>query len=106
MTRVTGREYGDNYIFIAEGHSGYGNRGTDIVCAGISTLVYAFINTLLDEEADKRIKIIRNVIRDGYVFLEIEKFDFSMERTNGIIDLFTTGLQMLSESYPDSLIID
>lgn len=106
MTRITCREYGDDYILIAEGHSGYGNRGTDIVCAGISTLVYAFINTLLDEEADERIKIIRNVIRDGYIFLEIEKFDFSADRINGIIDLFTTGLHMLSESYPDALIID
>jgi uncharacterized protein YsxB (DUF464 family) len=80
MTYITTREYRDNYLVIAEGHSGYGNRGSDIVCAGISTLVYALINTLLDEEASDRIKLVRKILRDGYAFIEIKRFDFSQER--------------------------
>ena len=106
MTYITTREYRDNYLVIAEGHSGYGNRGSDIVCAGISTLVYALINTLLDEEASDRIKLVRKVIRDGYVFIEIKKFDFSQERIDGILDLFVAGLQMIEEAYPDSMKIN
>ena len=106
MTRVTCREYRDNLLVIIEGHSGYGDRGTDIVCAGISTLVYAFINTILDEEASDRVRLVRKVIRDGYVCVEIMKFDFSRDRIDGIVDMFNTGLYMLSESYPDSLMIE
>jgi uncharacterized protein YsxB (DUF464 family) len=106
MTHITLREYHDNILLIAEGHSGYGSRGADIVCAGISTLICALINTLLDEEASDRLRLVRKVIRDGYVCLEIKCFSFSYERINGIIDLFRTGLLMIGDSYPDSLIID
>ena len=106
MTHVTLREYRDNYLVIAEGHSGYADRGFDVVCAGISCLVYALINTLLDEEASDRIRLVRKVIRDGYVYFEIKRFDFSRERIDGIIDLFTTGLLMLEETYPNSIRID
>lgn len=106
MTKITCREYRDNMVIIAEGHSGYGDRGSDIVCAGISVLVYTLVNTLLDEEASDRIKLVRRVVRDGYVYIEIERFDFSRERIDGIIDAFNTGLYMLSETYPDYIAID
>lgn len=106
MTHVICREYRDNLLVIIEGHSGYGNRGEDIVCAGISALVYAFINTLLDEEASDRIKLVRNVVRDGYVCIEVMRFDYSRERIDGIVDMFSTGINMLSESYPDSVVTE
>lgn len=106
MTRITYREYHDNILFIAEGHSGYSDRGSDIVCAGISCLVYTLINTLLDEEASDRVRLVRKIIRDGYVCLEVERFDFSKERINGIIDACITGFQMLQDNYPDALKID
>lgn len=31
--------------FLVTGHSGYGEQGTDIVCAGVSTLVYNTVNS-------------------------------------------------------------
>ena len=101
MTRVCYREYYDKVIFIIEGHSGFGAVGADVVCAGISTLVYALINCLTDEESAERLKLRRKIIRDGYAFFEIEKFDFSRERVSGIIDGFVTGFLMLAENYPD-----
>ncbi len=106
MTHVTCREYRDNLVIIAEGHSCYGDRGSDIVCAGISVLVYTLINTLLDEEADEKINLVRSIVRDGYVYIEIKRYDFSRQRTDGIIDTFKTGLYMLSEAYPDFISID
>ena len=106
MTRITYREYHDNILFIAEGHSGYSDRGSDIVCAGISCLVYTLVNTLLDEESSNRVRLIRKIIRDGYVCLEAECFDFSKERINGIVDACITGFHMLQDNYPDAVRID
>jgi uncharacterized protein YsxB (DUF464 family) len=106
VTRITCREYHDNILFIAEGHSGYGDRGSDIVCAGISCLVYTLINTLLDEESSDRVHLVRQIIRDGYVCLEIEKFEFSKDRVNGIIDACMTGFYMLRDNYPEAVKIE
>ena len=106
MTRVTYRDYYDKTLLIAEGHSNSASKGQDLVCAGISCLIYALLNTLADEEASDRIKFYRKVIRDGYVCLEFEPFDFSRERVKGIVDGFMTGLYMLSESYPHNVKIE
>lgn len=106
MTRVYYREYYGRSLVSVEGHSGLAPSGSDPACAGISTLVFMLINSLFDEEGDGRLKLHRKVIRDGYALLEIEKFDFSKERTEGIIDAFLTGAMMLQESYPDYIRVE
>lgn len=100
MTKVFKREYYDKILITLEGHSGYGAKGNDIVCAGVSTLACNFINCMKDEEADGRIKLHKCIIRDGYVHFEIEIFDFAKERLEGFIESFMKGLYMLSEEYP------
>ncbi len=100
MTVVYYREYYDKLYVTIEGHSGYAEDGNDIVCAGISTLAYTLLNSMLDEEASGNVKLIRNIVRDGFLHLEIEYFDFSKARVQGIFDACITGLLMLQESYP------
>ncbi len=106
MTKVCYREYYDKTLLIVEGHSGFGAVGNDVVCAGISTLVGAFVNSVLDEESNGRLKLHRRIIRDGYVCFEFEKFDFSKERISGITDGFLTGALMLAEAYPQYIRIE
>ncbi len=106
MTTVTYRDYYDKTLIIAEGHSCSAPKGQDLVCAGISTLIYSLLNTLADEDSGDRINFIRQIIRDGYVCLEFESFDFSRERVKGIVDAFMTGVYMLSESYPQNVRIE
>lgn len=106
MTSVFYREYYDNVLITIEGHSGYSFNGTDIVCAGVSTLVYTLLNTILDEEAHGNIKLLRNFVADGGLCLEIQKFNFSKERIDGIIGTIMTGFYMLEENYPDYVRIE
>lgn len=106
MTKVCYREYYCKTLLSVEGHSGFANSGKDVVCAGVSTLVGAFINAILDEESNGRLKLHRNIIRDGYACFEIEKFSFSKERIEGIIDAFLTGFVMLAETYPDYVVME
>ena len=72
MTTIYHREYYDRLFLTIEGHSNFGNYGEDIVCAGISTLAYTLLNCMLDEESAGNIKLIRNIVRDGFLHLEIE----------------------------------
>ncbi len=106
MIKICYREYYGRTLLTVEGHSGFDSRGNDIVCAGVSTLVGAFLNTVLDEESNGRLSLQRNIIRDGYLYLEIEKFDFSRERTEGIVDGFMTGFMMLAETYPEHVVME
>lgn len=100
MTKVFYREYYDRTLVIIEGHSGFSESGGDVVCAGVSTLVFTLVNCIHDEEASDRLKLIRDIVRDGYVCLEIESFDFAKERISAITDTCITGLLMLCEHYP------
>ncbi|MBR0536003.1 MAG: ribosomal-processing cysteine protease Prp [Clostridia bacterium] len=101
MTTVYHREYYDRLVITIEGHSGYGFNGEDIVCAAVSALGFTLLNCVLDEEAAENIRVIRNIVRDGYIHIEFIAFDFSKERIKGMLDACLTGFYMLEESYPD-----
>ena len=101
MTKVLYRECYDNFLIIVEGHSDFAEYGEDVVCAGISTVVFTLVNCIRDEEAKGRLKIIKDIVRDGYVCLEIESFDYAKERIEGITDACITGLSILAEHYPE-----
>ena len=103
MTKVYYREYYDRYLLIVEGHASFGEKGKDIVCSAVSILVYTLLNMLKDEESDKRLKLKREIVRDGYFCVEIEPFDFSKNRTKGIIDTVVMGLALLNQEYPDNV---
>lgn len=101
MTKILFREYYGRTLIVIEGHSGLSETGSDIVCAGISTLAFTLTNSVLDEESHERLKLFRNVIRDGYVCLEFEAFEHAMERISGMVDTVVTGFLMLEEMYPE-----
>lgn len=103
MTKVYFREYYDRYLIIVEGHSGFNEKGKDIVCSAVSILVYTLLNMLKDEESDKRLILRREVVRDGYFCVEVEPFEFSKSRTKGIIDTVIMGLALLNEEYPKNV---
>lgn len=100
MTKIFYREYYDKNLIIIEGHSGYGVCGNDVVCAGVSALVFTLINCLRDESSSERVRLLRDVVRSGYVCFEVESYDFSKERIKGIFDTCVTGFLMLAEYYP------
>ena len=103
MTTVFYREYYDRYLLIVEGHASFSEKGKDIVCSAVSILVYTLLNMLKDEESDQRLKLKREIVRDGYFCVEIEPFDFSKNRTKGIIDTVVMGLALLNQEYPENV---
>ena len=106
LTRVFHREYYDRVVITIEGHTGFAQRGSDIVCAAVSALVCTLLNCLRDEESAGRLRFITNIVRDGFVSLEVEYFDFAQERCSAITETCLTGLGLLAEEYPEYVKIE
>ncbi len=66
------------------GHSGYAPRGRDIVCAGVSTLVYTLINST-------------ECVIDGETV--------TVKDDPRVLDAVICGLNMISEKFPENLCV-
>lgn len=83
--------------FIIQGHSGYGESGTDILCAAVSSAAYLTANTITDvlraeAEAD---------VSDAEMFLRISEKSASSCRT--LLEGLKLHLLGLEEQYPDNM---
>ncbi len=76
------------------GHANYAPRGQDIVCAAVSTLAIALINSIKDLTEDK----IHYSISPGRA--DIEYKDLS-EKSKTLVDSFFVGISMVSNDYPN-----
>lgn len=72
---------------VLEGHAGYAPKGSDIVCAAVSMLVYVQFH-LLEEQG----LLERSVMRPGYVELSA--------REGGEVKVLALGMRMLAQEYP------
>ena len=76
------------------GHSNYDEKGKDIVCAGVSAIVVGGLNALLNENK----KAIDYEYKDGYAYVFVK--DIDNDNINKILDVITTQLYTIEESYP------
>lgn len=78
------------------GHAGYGKVGYDIVCAGISTLVF----TLKESLELYTIDCVEFFIADGKVTASWTKLS---EKGALLLNSFIVGALMLANDYPDNI---
>ena len=106
--RITERE--DGLELSAHGHAGYAPRGQDVVCAGVSALIYGFIaylEGLLPIATEK-------AARDGTPRLEVEDKDGILRvRTYGMggadivgSAVIRAGLGLIASAYPSFVMLD
>ena len=76
------------------GHSNYDEKGKDIVCAGVSAIVVGGLNALLNENK----KAINYECKEGYAKVFVKEVD--NDNINMILDVITTQLYTIEESYP------
>ena len=106
--RIT--ECEDGVELSAHGHAGYAPRGQDVVCAGVSALLYGFISYLegLFPIATEK------AARDGTPRLEVEdKDDVLRVRTYGMggadtagLAVIRAGLGLIASCYPSFVMLD
>lgn len=78
------------------GHAGYGKVGFDIVCAGISTLVFTLKESLELYTSD----CVEFFIADGKVIASWTKLS---EKGALLLNSFIVGALMLANDYPDNI---
>lgn len=101
MLEVGFKTYYDRFILAARASK---ERG-DAEKTAEKLLSYS-CNLLLDEEADGKLKLIRSICEDGYIYFEVEPFDFSLERFSGIKDALVSIISAFSEEYPGEITVE
>ena len=74
------------------GHSGYAENGKDIVCAGVSSLVYAALNSFDSIEKD------RISIDDGMLKLNLRGKKVS-DHDQIVLEVMLNGFSMIASQY-------
>ena len=89
--------------YLVDGHTGYGESGTDIVCASITTAALTAINGLTDVVGVK----VGYEVRDGYLECILPAGLQESERYGAkvLLDSMCLTFYSLSEQYPDYISI-
>ena len=88
----------DNHITV-KGHAGYGIKGTDIVCASVSSIVITSLNAIIkiDEKA------INFTQSEGFIEVIINKHDKYIDI---ILENMISMLEELEKQYKENIKID
>ena len=96
MTTILVDERKETLRMELSGHANYGQIGADVVCAGISTLVGAWIQYCYDND----VEIINDDMSDpGYADIYVK--DYGRERK--AFSVIITGLKLLEKTYPKNV---
>lgn len=102
MTEISIKHQDDVYEMDIKGHAGYGENGTDIVCAAISTLTYTLINCLENLKERERVDEFSYIERDGRILITFEGDSTELLSTLATIRI---GFLMLEENFPEFISI-
>ncbi|MBQ9553154.1 MAG: ribosomal-processing cysteine protease Prp [Clostridia bacterium] len=83
--------------FDVAGHAGYGNKGSDIVCAAVSSAAYLAANTLTD---CFQVGAVAAQDPNGRMTLTVPPGD---EAAQQVLKGLEHHIRMLSEQYPDCI---
>ena len=98
MTIVTYKGKDEVFELTAEGHAGYAEKGQDIVCAGVSAIVYALIGWL-ENNIESYVSIDE---RNGEVVIACE----GDEQVEAVFYMAAIGIENIANTYPDHVEID
>lgn len=98
MTRVEFFEHGAVRKMEISGHSDFAQKGSDIVCGGVSALSQAYAYYMSDLADKGKACIDSLMIMDGY--LEIYSRNDSPE-ARAAYEMTKQGIEAISEEYPD-----
>jgi len=108
VTRITVRQLNDGWLFDCEGHAGFGKRGCDIVCAGVSALCMALserMEELINEDIVSRAEID---VSDGEMHVRVETDGDKLKEIllKNTIETVMAGLRAIEINYPEYVMCD
>lgn len=99
MITVTIDECYDRFSARMQGHAGYAESGSDIVCAAASILAYSLAETLGRKADEGALEAFGSSFDDGF---KVE-FVSENEAVLGAWELFKTGIELLMQNFPENI---
>lgn len=96
MIEITVRETANEYCIELSGHANY-SRGADIVCAGVSAIVYAYIGYI----RNSKIAVNELQISSGKVVCKVNK-----DGAREAFEMAAIGLMQIEKQYPKNIRIE
>jgi uncharacterized protein YsxB (DUF464 family) len=104
MTKI--RMNWEDLTLVCSGHAGGGEKGHDIICAGISALTYALLNTLRDAEARGRTRLVWKVDEEaGKIRMQAIPCSGYNAEVNAYYRVIMNGYRAMEEHYPENITI-
>lgn len=101
MTKISYRSKEGEHILSIMGHAGFAGCGTDIVCAGISALTYALLQTLCKAEEKGGLNHFSYLVQDGAASIRADPKEAARGSLNAAVETVLTGYRMISDAYPE-----
>lgn len=102
MTEIRLENVGNRYVLDINGHANFDSYGKDIVCAGVSTLVQAFIIYCERIEDLDRCSILDETIESGRVRFVVEG---EMTYIGPAFEMMQIGLKSIAENYKKYVVV-
>lgn len=92
---------------VAEGHAGYGEYGKDIVCAGVSALMMAYLGCIREIKEKNMLSFVDTEISDGRVKIAVSGFqcEFARDAVYQYAFFLAKGMTLLSRQFPEFVLI-
>ena len=100
MTHISCGRDREGFTIEAAGHSGYGESGRDIVCAGVSTLIFTTYYYLRKLQDGGYIERLEKSETDGFVSISARCAEGGQKYMTAAFEMALTGLAMLAENFP------
>lgn len=103
MTEITCKLIDDEHVLTISGHAGFSGCGTDIVCAGVSALTYALLQTLINAEEAGELSCLAYLVHDGVASIRARPKCGYEERIGAAWEVAVTGYRMIADAYPQNV---
>lgn len=104
MIRVDVKRVGERAEVSITGHAGYAPAGSDIVCAGVSSLFYALANELFcleEQQGGCHGVTVENKEGMGKIGAHIR----GGSKAEGALEMFLSGIELMAHEYGDYISI-
>lgn len=103
MIEITYKMIDDEHVLTISGHAGFSGCGTDIVCAGVSALTYALLQTLSNSEKDGELSYLSYLVHDGVASIRVRPKCGYEDRIGAVGEVAVTGYRMIADAYPQNV---
>lgn len=96
MTEVKINRTGKYWQIVCDGHAGYAEFGSDVVCAAVSTIIVSLSYYCSDPDGEKPV-VLKDIITEGHADILL----MGANELRYIADYVETSMRWIAETYPD-----